>query len=54
MRRWLILGAMTLSALASELGAAGHRCAWNGMPRTMRARKGNEAAVQTENSKRPD
>jgi hypothetical protein len=39
MRRLLILAAMTLSALASELGGAGHRCAWSGMPRTMRPDK---------------
>ncbi|AEI80677.1 hypothetical protein CNE_2c17210 [Cupriavidus necator N-1] len=39
MRRLLILAAMTLSALASELGGAGYRCAWSGMPRTMRPEK---------------
>jgi len=39
MKRLLILLAMTLSALAAELGGAGHRCAWTGMPRPMRAEK---------------
>lgn len=37
MNRLLILFAMALSALASELGGQGHRCAWNGMPRHMRS-----------------
>ncbi len=39
MRRLLILAAMTLSALASELGGAGHRCVWTATPRTMRAER---------------
>ncbi|QEZ48483.1 MarR family transcriptional regulator [Cupriavidus oxalaticus] len=39
MRRVLILAAMTLSALASELGGSGHRCIWSGMPRRERAEK---------------
>lgn len=39
MSRLLILIAMTLSALASEAGGAGHRCVWTGMPRHMRAEK---------------
>lgn len=40
MRRLFVLIAMTLSALASELGAgAGHRCVWNGMPREMREKE---------------
>lgn len=37
MSRLLVMLAMTLSALASELGGQGHRCAWHGMPRQMRA-----------------
>ena len=39
MKRLLILMAMSLSALASELGGQGHRCVWNGMPRQMRTEK---------------
>ncbi|CAG2136980.1 hypothetical protein LMG31506_01764 [Cupriavidus yeoncheonensis] len=39
MQRLLILLAMTLSALASELGGAGHRCTWTGMPRLERVRE---------------
>jgi hypothetical protein len=36
MSRLLVLVAMTLSALASELGSQVHRCVWNGMPRQVR------------------
>ncbi|SPC06493.1 conserved exported hypothetical protein [Cupriavidus oxalaticus] len=39
LRRVLILAAMTLSALASELGGSGHRCIWSGMPRRERVEK---------------
>lgn len=39
MRRLFVLLAMTLSALASELASAGHRCVWTGMPRAMREEK---------------
>lgn len=43
MRRLLVLAAMTLSALASELGGAAHRCLWTGMPGLMRARKDDDS-----------
>lgn len=38
-RRLLILVAMSLSALASELGGAGHRCLWKCTPRQEREEK---------------
>ncbi|AOY97025.1 MarR family transcriptional regulator [Cupriavidus sp. USMAA2-4] len=37
MNRLLVLLAMALPALASELGGQAHRCAWHGLPRQMRA-----------------
>ncbi|MWL89343.1 MarR family transcriptional regulator [Cupriavidus sp. SW-Y-13] len=39
MRRMLLLVTMALSALASELGGAGHRCVFNAMPGQTRPRK---------------
>ncbi|KAF7963053.1 MarR family transcriptional regulator [Cupriavidus sp. UYMMa02A] len=39
MQRLLILLAVVLSALASELGGAAHRCVWTGTSRVMRAQK---------------
>ncbi|RZT39403.1 MarR family transcriptional regulator [Cupriavidus agavae] len=42
MRRMLLLVAMALSALASELGGAAHRCDWNAVPGQSRTKRDDD------------